>query len=67
MAVSVLHLVSKEDDRQAGLALVASLRKRLMNLPGDLAADETWRVRSSASAGGLGIETGAKLHAMAGV
>ena len=45
VAMSVLRLITKVDDRLAGLALVSSLRKRLSNLPGNLAADETWRVR----------------------
>ena len=45
LGVAVLRLASKEGDRPAGLALISSLRKRLMNLPGELAADELLRVR----------------------
>ena len=42
----MLRLISKEDDLRAGLALAASLRKRLTHLPGNLAADEGLRVRT---------------------
>ena len=45
VALKVLQLVTKEEDRPATLALISSLRKRLVNLPGNLAADEAWRVR----------------------
>ena len=37
--------ISKEEDEAAGLALISSIRKRVLNLPGDLAADKEWRVR----------------------
>ena len=43
----VLRLMSGADD--------TSLRMRLVAQPGDLAADETWRVRLLASAGAKGI------------
>ena len=45
LGVQVLHLAPREGDRLAGLALIASLRKRLANLPGELAADAPLRVR----------------------
>ena len=45
VALSVLRLVTKDDDGLAGLALISSLRKRLCNLPGNLATDKAWRVR----------------------
>ena len=44
VGVSVLRLISREGDRAAGLALISSIRKRLLNLPADLASDEVWRV-----------------------
>ena len=37
--------ISEDEDELAGLALISSIRKRVMNLPGDLAADKEWRVR----------------------
>ena len=37
--------ISKEEDEPAGLALISSIRKRVLNLPGDLAADKEWRER----------------------
>lgn len=40
-----LRHISEEEDRPAGLALISSIRKRMLNLPGDLAADKEWRVR----------------------
>ena len=40
--VAVLHIISEEHDRPAGLALISTMRKRLRNLP---SADEEWRVR----------------------
>ena len=43
----VLRLMSGADD--------TSLRMRLVAQPGDLAADETWRVRLLASAGAKGL------------
>lgn len=45
VGVSVLRLISREGDMTAGLALISSIRKRLVNMPADLAADEVWRVR----------------------
>ena len=45
LGVNALRLTLREQDDAAGLALIASLRKRLLNLPPELAADETWRVR----------------------
>lgn len=44
LGIAVLRLTLREDDKQAALALVATLRKRLCNLPGDL--DDMSRVRS---------------------
>ena len=45
LGLTALRLVSQEEDMRAGLALIASIRKRLCNLPGELVADEEWRVR----------------------
>ena len=45
LGVAALRLISTEDDRPAGLALIASIRKRLYSLPSELAAEEMWRVR----------------------
>ena len=47
LAVAVLRLITREEERQAGLALASTIRKRLLNLPGGLASDEAWRVRST--------------------
>ena len=44
LGFSVLHLISSEADRPAGLALITTLRKRLENLPG--ATDNEQRVRA---------------------
>ena len=44
LGLTALRLVSHEEDMQAGLALITSIRKRLCNLPGELVADEMWRV-----------------------
>ena len=43
LSVSVLRLLG-HDDGLAGLALIATLRKRLNNMPGDLAAGERRQV-----------------------
>ena len=45
LGAAVVRLVSREDDRLAGLALISTIRKRLSNLPADCASDELWRVR----------------------
>lgn len=43
---TVLRLISREDGRRAGLALISTIRKRLLSLPNEVAADETLRVRA---------------------
>lgn len=45
LGISVMRLVQREDERLAGLALLSSIRKRLSNLPSEVAADEMPRVR----------------------
>ena len=45
LAVAALRLITKEEERQAGLAIASTMRKRLLNLPGGLASDAAWRVR----------------------
>ena len=45
LGVNALRLASREEDVPAGLALIASLRKRLVNMPGKLPANERCRVR----------------------
>lgn len=45
LGAAVVRLVSREDDRLAGLALITSIRKRLANLPAGCVSDEFWRVR----------------------
>ena len=45
LGACVARLTLSEEETPAGLALIASLRKRLANLPSDLAADKLWRVR----------------------
>ena len=45
LGVCVARLISREDETPAGLALIASLRKRLVNLPREIAGDHLWRVR----------------------
>ena len=47
LSVTLLRLASKEDQRLAGLALISSLRKRMCSLPGEVAGNVVWRVRSS--------------------
>ncbi len=47
ISVTLLRHNLREDERLAGLALISSLRKRLCNLPWELAADGTPRVRKS--------------------
>ena len=49
LGVDALRLVSKEGDRRVALALIATMRKRLNSLPGELACDGKWRVRSPAT------------------
>lgn len=46
LGVAVLRLISRKEDGLAGLALMSSIRKRLMNLPGDLAANESLQARN---------------------
>ena len=46
LSVAVLRLISKEEDRLAGLSLISSIRKRLLNLPGECAADDVLQVQS---------------------
>ena len=38
-------LISRGDERPAGLALITSLRKRLCSLPNKMACRVAWRVR----------------------
>ena len=40
-----IPLISSKGDRPAGLALIASIRKRLYSLPSGVVAEERWRVR----------------------
>ena len=45
LGISVMRLVSRGDERQAGLALVASIRERLSKPLGEVAPDDMRRVR----------------------
>ena len=45
LGMTLLRLITREDERPAGLALISTLRKRLCSLPGELSADMMWRVR----------------------
>ena len=49
LAIDVVRLISREDEGLAGLALVSSIRKRLMNPHSELAADEMQLVRLTAA------------------
>ena len=59
LSMSLLRLISKEDERLAGLALISSLRKCLCNLPEEIAADVILRVRLSFEHGLSGAQKAA--------